>query len=180
MTMQRVVGSAAVLASLLATASATEQTQAMLAEAMNFVARASSTSEVLTLNLTNLLILLVLKALIFGFGLFSVNGSGRSAHGHHATPSLFEVPSTTELHAGMCFFMWGSGDEGKLDCIQRNSCEDPAMADTYLQGGKMWYQIHKMMKVVPFDSKYETLMMKVKEAADYGSSGLDCANKYNY
>merc|ERR1712156_420561 len=33
------------------------------------LARASSTSEVLTLNLTNLLILIVLKAIIFGFGL---------------------------------------------------------------------------------------------------------------
>merc|ERR1712223_941801 len=39
------------------------------------LARASSTSEVLTLNLTNLLILIVLKALIFGFGLFSVGSS---------------------------------------------------------------------------------------------------------
>ena len=129
-----------------ASASGPKEEMPVVQEALEFLARASSTSEVLTLNLTNLLILLVLKALIFGFGLFSVNGSGRSAHGHHATPSLFEVPSTTELHAGMCFFMWGSGDEGKLDCIQRNSCEDPAMADTYLQGGKMWYQIHKMMK----------------------------------
>jgi len=177
MTMQRVVGSAAVLASLLATASATEQTQAMLAEAMNFVARASSTSEVLTLNLTNLLILLVLKALIFGFGLFSVGGQGRSSD---AVPSIFDMPSTTEMHAGMCFAMWGSGDEDKMECIQRNSCEDPAKADEYLQAGKMWYQIHKIMKLVPFEEKYESLMLKVKEAADYGTSGLACANKYSY
>ena len=43
------------------------------------LARASSTSEVLTLNLTNLLILIVLKAIIFGFGLFSVGSSARSS-----------------------------------------------------------------------------------------------------
>merc|ERR1712223_890619 len=53
----------------------------MIATAMEFMARASSTSEVLTLNLSNLLILLVLKALIFGFGLFSVGGAGRSLDG---------------------------------------------------------------------------------------------------
>ena len=51
----------------------------MLVEAMDFMARASSTSEVLTLNLTNLLILLVLKALIFGFGLFSFGNTGAAA-----------------------------------------------------------------------------------------------------
>ena len=51
----------------------------MLVEAMDFMARASSTSEVLTLNLTNLLILLVLKALIFGFGLFSFGNAGAAA-----------------------------------------------------------------------------------------------------
>merc|ERR1712018_825942 len=44
----------------------------LVTTALEFLARASSTSEVLTLNLTNLLILLGLKALIFGFGLFSV------------------------------------------------------------------------------------------------------------
>ena len=46
----------------------------VLRTAMELMARASTTSEVLTLNLTNLLILLVLKALIFGFGLFAVGG----------------------------------------------------------------------------------------------------------
>ena len=140
--MKRVLASAAVMAAVFASASATEQTEALLQSALQMVGRASSTSEVLTLNLTNLLILLVLKALIFGFGLFSVGGAGRSSD----VPSIFDMPSTTEMHAGMCFAMWGSGDEDKMECIQRNSCEDPATADSYLQAGKMWYQIHKIMK----------------------------------
>merc|ERR1719422_2850137 len=59
----------------------------LVANAMEFLARASSTSEDLTLNLTNLLILLVLKALIFGFGLFSVGGTGRSAEESVLTPA---------------------------------------------------------------------------------------------
>ena len=83
----------------------------MIATAMEFMARASSTSEVLTLNLTNLLILLVLKALIFGFGLFSVGGAGRSLDG----PSV----SQSELTGGMCFLLYTGGDEEKLSCIAR-------------------------------------------------------------
>merc|ERR1712045_342069 len=77
--MKGLVYSGAVLAAVLATAGAEDEGSPMITTAMEFLARASSTSEVLTLNLTNLLILLVLKALIFGFGLFSVGGTARSA-----------------------------------------------------------------------------------------------------
>ena len=110
----------------------------MIATAMEFMARASSTSEVLTLNLTNLLILLVLKALIFGFGLFSVGGAGRSLDG----PSV----SQSELTGGMCFLMYTSGDEAKFDCMQRTVCEDPYLASDYLTAAKMWYKMHNMLK----------------------------------
>ena len=110
----------------------------MIATAMEFMARASSTSEVLTLNLTNLLILLVLKALIFGFGLFSVGGAGRSLDG----PSV----SQSELTGGMCFLMYTSGDESKFECMQRTVCEDPYLASDYLTAAKMWYKMHNMLK----------------------------------
>ena len=110
----------------------------MVATAMEFLARASSTSEVLTLNLTNLLILLVLKALIFGFGLFSVGGAGRSLDG----PGV----SQSELTGGMCFLMYTSGDEAKFDCMQRTVCEDPYLASDYLTAAKMWYKMHNMLK----------------------------------
>ena len=66
--MRKFLYSGAVLAAVLAGANAEDMP--LVENAMQLLARASSTSEVLTLNLTNLLILLVLKALIFGFGLF--------------------------------------------------------------------------------------------------------------
>merc|ERR1711972_518606 len=112
----------------------------MIATAMEFMARASSTSEVLTLNLTNLLILLVLKALIFGFGLFSVGGAGRSLDG----------PSVSR------------SDESKFDCVQRTVCEDPYLASDYLTAAKMWYKMHNMLKsIVPFSEKYSKIMYAV-------------------
>merc|ERR1712036_97411 len=79
----------------------------LVTTALEFLARASSTSEVLTLNLPNLLILLVLKALIFGVGLFSVGGTARSADD---SPSFSE----TDLQGGMCFMMHMAGDESKM------------------------------------------------------------------
>merc|ERR1719323_2284575 len=90
--------------------------------ASEFLARASSTSEVLTLNLTNLLILL--KALIFGFGLFSVGSSARSAEDSTAL-------TQANLSGGMCFIMYTAGSEDKLSCIQRTACEDPKTASEY-------------------------------------------------
>lgn len=145
----------------------------MVATAMEFLARASSTSEVLTLNLTNLLILLVLKALIFGFGLFSVGGAGRSLDG----PGV----SQSELTGGMCFLMYTSGDEAKFDCMQRTVCEDPYLASDYLTAAKMWYKMHKLMAdVFPFEDKYKRVMHAVNEAKDHGMSGEDCSSKYKW
>ena len=106
--------------------------------ASDFLARASSTSEVLTLNLTNLLILIVLKALIFGFGLFSVGSSARSAD---ESTSLTQA----DLSGGMCFMMYTAGDVDKLSCIQRTACEDPKTASEYATAAKMVYKVHKML-----------------------------------
>ena len=126
----------AVMAAALASAQAEDT--ALIATALEFMSRASSTSEVLTLNLTNLLILLVLKALIFGFGIFFVGGStARSAE----ETSITE----TDLTGGMCFLMYTSGSEDKLSCMQRAACNDVAVADQYYSAGKMWYNMHKAL-----------------------------------
>ena len=133
--------SAAVLSALATSASAEElSTIPMVHEALQFIARASSTSEVLTLNLTNLLILLVLKAIIFGFGLFTVGGAGRSADSR--SPAVTE----SDVTGGMCFLMYTSGGEDKLECLKRTACEDPYLAADYSTAAKMWYNMHKLMK----------------------------------
>merc|ERR1711981_45156 len=104
------------------------------------LARASSTSEVLTLNLTNLLILIVLKALIFGFGLFSVGGTARSADD---SPSFSE----TDLQGGMCFMMHMAGDESKLNCIKKTACAEPTVAAQYATASKMMYKMFKLLNI---------------------------------
>merc|ERR1711974_275522 len=169
--MKGLVYSGAVLAAVLATAGADDEGSPMITTAMEFLARASSTSEVLTLNLTNLLILLVLKALIFGFGLFSVGGTGRSAD----TPMVTQA----DLTGGMCFLMFTSGAEEKLDCIQRTACEDPYLASDYLTAAKMLYKVHKILGM-DFQDRYSKTMFAIQEAAEFGKSGSECANAYKW
>jgi len=132
-----------------------------------FLARASSTSEVLTLNLTNLLILIVLKAIIFGFGLFSVGSSARS---NSEETSI----SQSDLSGGMCFIMYTSGADEKLSCIQRTACEDPKTASEYATAAKMAYKIQKLVGV-NFSKKYETVLNALEDAKSHSLSGGDCA-----
>jgi hypothetical protein len=129
------------LAGLLMGQVSAEDASPVLHTAMEFLARASTTSEVLTLNLTNLLILLVLKALIFGFGLFTVGGVGRSAE----NDVMGSAVTAADLTGGMCFLMYTSGAEDKLECIKRASCEDPYLSADYLTAAKMWYKMHKLL-----------------------------------
>jgi len=172
--MKRYLVAGAVAAASLAVANAEEVTP-LVGTAMEFLARASSTSEVLTLNLTNLLILLVLKALIFGFGLFSVGGgaAGRSAESPAFTQS--------DLNGGLNFLMYTAGEDSKLESIQRTACEDVQQARNYLTAAKMWYKMHKILgSIIPFEEKYSTIMHAVKDAVKYGETGEMCSNKYNW
>ena len=160
----------AVMAAMLASAYAEEENP-LVATAFEFLARASSTSEVLTLNLTNLLILLVLKALIFGFGLFSVGSSSGYSRSNDEPSALTQ----TDLTGGMCFMMYASGELDKMSCVQRSACEDPKTAADYLTAAKMWYKMHKLMKVVPFNDGYVNVMNAVQEATDHSLAGNDCS-----
>lgn len=171
--MRKVLYSGAVLAAVIAGASADGRIQGempVVQQAMEFLAR-QSTSEVLTLNLTNLLILLVLKALIFGFGLFSVGGTGRSAEGVAVTPA--------DMTGGMCFMMFMSGAEEKLSCIERTACEDPYLATDYLTASKMIYKGYKIVGMHIAD-KYATVMNAVNDALEHGKTGGDCSARYNW
>lgn len=166
-----------VMASCLAAAYA-DQEPDLMREAMGLIARASSTSEVLTLNLTNLLILLVLKALIFGFGLFSFGNSNSASYSSYSSYSRSAQDTSiteTELSGGLCFMEFTSGQMEKLSCVQRSACEDPRTADKYLTGAKMWYNLHKYMGVIPFNGEYVEIMNAVEKAKDHAIAGGDCA-----
>ncbi len=129
------------LASCLATSYA-HDTSPLVATTLEFLARASSTSEVLTLNLTNLFILGILALAAIAFGLVGFGDTNTARSADHEV----NVLTQSALTGGMCFMMYTSGSEEKLSCIQRSACEDPKTATDYLTAAKMWYKIHKLMK----------------------------------
>jgi len=161
-----IVGSA-----MLAMAAAEEAP--LLATALEVMSRASTSSEVLSLNLTNLIILIALKIAIVVFGLVSGGGvTGRS--GDTATSV-----SQTDLTGGMCFLLYTGGDESKLSCIARAACESPVEADNYLAAAKLWYKMSKLIKAVPFNDRYTSIMETVYTAAEHSKTGGECT-KYSW
>jgi len=141
----------------------------LVSTAMEFLARASSTSEVLTLNIVNLIILLIAKAIIIGAGIAAgaVAGQARSS-------DISSAITKSDLTGGMCFMMYTSGEESKLSCIQRTACTDPKTAAEYVTAAKMWYKVHKLLNV-PFDAKYEKVLNALEDAKDHALNGGDCS-----
>jgi len=158
---------------MLALASAETLSPPFLQTALEVVSRASSSSEVLSLNLTNLIILLALKVAIVAFGLFSGGATGRSGE---ADSEL----SQADMTGGMCFLLYTGGDEEKLNCIARAACESPVSADNYLAAAKLWYKMHNIIKAIPFNNKYQTIMETVYDAAEFSKDGGECSAKYNW
>merc|ERR1711862_1017656 len=166
------VARSAVLGSaMLALAQEMSEEAPFLQTALEVVSRASSSSEVLSLNLTNLIILLALKVAIVAFGLFSGGATGRSG----ADSEL----SQADLTGGMCFLLYTGGDEEKLSCIARAACESPSEADNYLSAAKLWYKMSKLIKAVPFNIRYTSIMETVYDAAEHSKNGGECT-KYNW
>merc|ERR1711981_165009 len=170
-TMFSVSRSAVIGSAMLALASAETLSPPFLQTALEVVSRASSSSEVLSLNLTNLIILLALKAAIVAFGLFSGGATGRSG----ADSEL----SQADMTGGMCFLLYTGGDEEKLNCVARAACESPVSADNYLAAAKMWYKMHKLIQAVPFSEKYNVIMETLYSASEHAKSGGQCS-KYNW
>merc|ERR1711862_201357 len=145
----------------------------LLATALEVVSRASTSSEVLSLNLTNLIILIALKVAIIVFGLVSGGGvTGRSGDAPNAL-------TQSDLTGGMCFLLYTGGDESKLSCIARAACESPSEADNYLSAAKLWYKMSKLIKAVPFNIRYTSIMETVYDAAEHSKNGGECT-KYNW
>jgi len=142
-----------------------------LATALEVVSRASTSSEVLSLNLTNLIILIALKVAIIVFGLVSGGATGRSGEQTSVSQS--------DLTGGMCFLLYTGGDEDKLSCMARAACESPVAADNYLAAAKMWYKMHKLIQAVPFNEKYTVIMETIYDAAEHAKTGGQCS-KYNW
>ncbi|XP_046749359.1 uncharacterized protein LOC124413071 [Diprion similis] len=143
------------------------QVGSMLAEvAKELIQRSATNSQVLSLNLSNLLILLVLKAVVFGAGYM----------GHHGykTRELDNEPIVSESEVALALG-YLVGDK----CLYRAACEVPHKAKEYLGAAEMLLQTFKLMpQSVPVElDKYENTILELRKAVEYGSAGK-CPPQY--
>ncbi|KAK4886098.1 hypothetical protein RN001_002369 [Aquatica leii] len=131
----------------------------------------TGTSQVVSLNVTNLVVLVLLKALIFAAGSIGAGtwkgGYGRSLDGDEA---LFE---DDELLMLLSYLTGKPGDNG---CLQNIACFQPQQARKYAAAGKMLLKTASTMSFNP-DPNYEYVIQELQEAASWGSIGGDC-NRY--
>ena len=142
----------------------------LLNTAMEVFSRATSNSEVLSLNLTGLIILLVLKVAVVAFGLSGGSLAALTGRASHQAPSM----SPSSLTGGLCFLLFTSGEEDKLSCLQRSACEDPTSAKDLLSAAKIWRKMHGIIKAVPYSDQYSQLVEALYSAVRMGEEGEEC------
>uniref|UniRef100_A0A2S2PQC0 Uncharacterized protein n=1 Tax=Schizaphis graminum TaxID=13262 RepID=A0A2S2PQC0_SCHGA len=151
--------------------------------AKSMIGRTGATSsQMLSLNMSNVVLMLVLKGLIWGASYMQGHGGkgrkdGPDAAGLAERGFLQDMVSETDL---LLFLGYLVADEsGHYDCLNRVACEQPAKAESYLKSAEMLLKTAKLLDaVVPVDAKYERMLIKLQEAIEDGRADGDCQAKY--
>nr|XP_034183984.1 uncharacterized protein LOC117606079 [Osmia lignaria] len=133
--------------------------------AKELVQRSSTSSQVLNLNLSNLLLLLVLKAVVFSAGYLGHHGyKGRELEQEN-------VVSEGEVALALGYLI---GDK----CLYRAACEEPRVAKEYLEAAEMILETMKLLpQGPPIEGKYEQTMADFRKAIEYGNKNI-CPPEY--
>ncbi|RVE46957.1 hypothetical protein evm_008341 [Chilo suppressalis] len=146
--------------------------------AKDFIARSTGSSQVLSLNLTNLVILIVLKALILAAGFF---GAG-AWKGNHYARNLDDNKNASYLTEEeiLLYLSYLSGQRDKnFGCLYRLSCQKPDQAGLYSSGAEILLQGAKLLRGYSYElSEYEDITKGIKQAVDWGERGGECAKRY--
>ncbi|XP_058817869.1 uncharacterized protein LOC131681176 [Topomyia yanbarensis] len=139
--------------------------------AKEMISRSAGNSQVLSLNLTNLLILFLLKALIFAAGLIGAGNWGGYARGRSEDGGSFFQPGETGLLIGY-LAAEGSGQEG---CMLLSACQAPRMANEYARAAHALVQGAEIFDPeIPRNSKYNRMLMQIDRAVMEGLQGAPC------
>ncbi|XP_030763661.1 uncharacterized protein LOC115888180 [Sitophilus oryzae] len=127
-----------------------------------------SGSQVVSLNLTNLLILILLKAIIFGAASLGSGhlkgGYGRSADGEEKFITDEEV---------LMFLSYLTGSPGDNGCLQSIACQQPYQAKKYVNAGDVLLKTAKMFSMNT-DDNYDYVLKEVEQASNVGLAGGNC------
>lgn len=88
--------------------------------------------QVLTLNISNLLILLLLKGILWGASYAANTTYPKSRSGESVLESIV---TETEILLLLSYLM--GNEEKNFECLRRVACEDPDKAKEYMTAGKL-------------------------------------------
>ncbi|XP_022172860.1 uncharacterized protein LOC111035523 [Myzus persicae] len=143
---------------------------------------AAASGQSLSLNMSNLVLMLVLRGLIWGVSYMQNGGGVKEARNEDSTSTavggLFQ-DMVTETDV-MLFLGYLVADEsGRHECLNRVACEQPERAESYLRTAEMVWKTAKMFDgVIPLDPKYEKTLIRLQEAIENGMAVGDCESKY--
>ncbi|KXJ83582.1 hypothetical protein RP20_CCG005139 [Aedes albopictus] len=142
--------------------------------AKEMISRSAGNSQVLSLNLTNLLILFLLKALIFAAGLIGAGNWGAYGRGRSEGGSFF-YPGEPGLMIGY-LAAEGSGQEG---CMLQSACMSPHTANEYARAASALVKGAEIFDPeIPKNSKYNHLLIQLDRAIMEGLQGAPCEMIY--
>ncbi|XP_063538426.1 uncharacterized protein LOC134747732 isoform X2 [Cydia strobilella] len=147
--------------------------------AKEFVGRSTGSSQVLSLNLTNLVILIVLKALILAAGFF---GAGAWKGGHHYARSLNDNTNASYISEDeiLLYLSYLAGQQSRdYGCLYRLACKKPHQAALYSSGAEILLQGARLLQGNSIELEpYEEVSKGIKQASAWGEEGMNCDNRY--
>ncbi|XP_068154980.1 uncharacterized protein [Drosophila tropicalis] len=143
--------------------------------------RSAGNSQVLSLNLTNLLIIVLLKVLIFTAGLLGAGhwssygyGYGRSAGEAGRSDETFNLGITSGDNYLIMGFLAAQG-AGRDECLYAAACECPNAAYEYAKAGRALMGAIEIFDGVPLEKpRYNDLVVLMEKAAYDGYRGMAC------
>ncbi|XP_030371649.1 uncharacterized protein LOC115621942 [Scaptodrosophila lebanonensis] len=138
--------------------------------------RSAGNSQVLSLNLTNLLIILLLKVLIFSAGLLGAGhwSSYGYGHGRSASDGTYGLGITSGDDYLITGFLAAQG-AGVDNCLYAAACASPNAAYEYAKAGRALLGAIEIFDGVPLNKpRYSDLIVLMERAAYDGYRGIAC------
>ncbi|XP_066259888.1 uncharacterized protein [Euwallacea similis] len=129
-------------------------------------------SQVISLNLTNLLILVLLKALVFAAASLAGHKGGDGEHYSRSVDGDEGNKFLTDEEVLM-FLSYLTGSPGDNGCLQNIACHQPKQAKKYVNAGDVLLKAFKMFGYQA-DDTYDYIIREVDRAANVGLAGGKC------
>uniref|UniRef100_A0A1A9WLT2 Uncharacterized protein n=1 Tax=Glossina brevipalpis TaxID=37001 RepID=A0A1A9WLT2_9MUSC len=136
--------------------------------------RSTGNSQVLNLNITNLLVILLLKVLIFSAGLLGAgHWSGYGSNYRRSMDNSISFGLNEDEAQLIIGFLAAQG--GVDDCLYEAACSAPDVAFEYVKAAKALIEGIKKYEVMSIKNpRYNDLIELVEQAAYKGHNGLNC------